>query len=60
LYISSGSKDFEDEKAFLDQVKHDSLGQVWQIVEVDPEGRKKDLYEFVHTRSTLVLTKLKG
>lgn len=60
LYISSGAENFENEKAFLEVPKPESLGQAWQIIEVDPTGWKKGLYEFVHTRSTLVLSRLKG
>jgi len=36
LYISSGAKDFENEKVYISHLKPDSLGQVWQIIEVDP------------------------
>jgi hypothetical protein len=43
----------------LDEPNPNSLSQLWQIVEVNPMGHiKKDAYEFVHTRSTLVLEKL--
>ena len=61
LYITSGAEDFENEKVYLEPPKPESLGQAWQIIEVNPNGGwKKDLFEFVHTRSTLVLSRLSG
>jgi hypothetical protein len=59
LCIFSNSKSFKTEKALLDEINPSSLSQIWQIVKVNPEGQyKKGTYEFVHTRSTLVLEKL--
>jgi hypothetical protein len=59
LYVSSGAKNFGEEKITLEMLNPGSLGQIWQIVEVNPKGEyKKHAYEFVHTRSTLVLEKI--
>lgn len=58
LYITSGSDKFTDEMAYLDKPNQSSLGQVWQVVRIDPDGtRRENCFEIVHARSTLVLTK---
>jgi hypothetical protein len=45
LYIPSGAKKFEDEKALIHDQDQNSLGQVWQVVEVNPNGKlKRDLF----------------
>ena len=41
LYITSGADDFKDEKVYLNDPNEKSLGQVWQIFRVDPEGSRR-------------------
>lgn len=55
LYLNHESKNFEKEKVSLRDANEEVLGEVWMLVEVNPD-RYPNMYEIVHTISTLVLT----
>ena len=55
LYLYDKAKDFEKEQVLLSDPDQNDLSQVWMVVEVNHD-RYPNMYELVHTVSTLVLT----
>ena len=55
LYVNHESKHLDKEQVVSENANQQVLGQVWMLVEVAPE-RYPNMYEIVHTVSTLVLT----
>ena len=55
LYLHDKAKDFEKETVLLADPDQTDLSQVWMIVEV-AHDKYPNMYEIVHTVSTLVLT----